>query len=398
MYLYIIFINSCMGINKFIIGCLILGLQGCRPKVTMDIPEINPLKITKSIDQIDKYVNRVEVINLSSPDSIVVTGITKLLLGKKGNFILMDGTRLYRFSNKGEFQRQYGNVGRGPGEYLKIYDISLNKDHTELWCLNHMNAIIKYDLTTGKYIETVSTHSPKLKIPNASALIPADDNGFYLYVPNPSDESNLKNPFYCLKRFDKKGKLVEEELLRMDFNINMNMIPFVTQNFDNTYLLKPQENENICYCISNHGLSKKVKIHFGNENIPPLFSFQNVQNPWLNLEKFMASDYFKLPFNIQETKKKLFLSAFGPYNRIYYFLVDKDIMQGINWNSGDKFETTPFFIVGSDEEFFYGVFDKYLDPSVNTENLDPMLAYLMTVQHLHLNEDDNPIIVKIKFE
>ncbi|WP_295942702.1 hypothetical protein [uncultured Alistipes sp.] len=201
-----------------------------------------------------------------------------------------------------------------------------------------------------------------------------------------------------MKRFDKKGKLVEEELLRMDFNINMNMIPFVTQNFDNTYLLKPQENENICYCISNHGLSKKVKIHFGNENIPPLFSFQNVQNPWLNLEKFMASDYFKLPFNIQETKKKLFLSAFGPYNRIYYFLVDKDIMQGINWNSGDKFETTPFFIVGSDEEFFYGVFDKYLDPSVNTENLDPMLAYLMTVQHLHLNEDDNPIIVKIKFE
>ena len=126
IYLYIIFINSCMGINKFIIGCLILGLQGCRSKVTMDIPEINPLKITKSIDQIDKYVNRVEVINLSSPDSIVVTGITKLLLDKKGNFILMDGTRLYRFSNKGEFQRQYGNVGRGPGEYLKIYDISVN--------------------------------------------------------------------------------------------------------------------------------------------------------------------------------------------------------------------------------------------------------------------------------
>lgn len=387
-----------MGVDKFIIVCLILGLQGCKPQITKDITEIDPLKITKSIARIDKYVNRVEAINLSSPDSIVVTGITKFLLDKEGNYILMDGTRLYKFSSEGEFQRQYGNVGRGPGEYLKIYDICLNADQTELWCLNHMNAVMKYDLATGEYIGTVSTRSAELKIPNASALIPADDNGFYLYVPNPGDESDLKTPFYCLKRFDNKGKLVEEELLRMDFNMNMNMIPFVTQNYDNTYLLRPQENENICYCISKRGLAGKMRIHFGNENIPPRFLFQNGLNPWLNLEKFMNADYYKNPFCIQETKRMLFFAAFGPGNRICYFLINKDTMQGINWNSGDKFETTPFFIMGSDEEFFYGVFDKYLDSSVDPENVDPMLAYLINVEHLHLGEDDNPMIVRIKFE
>lgn len=358
---------------------------------------INPLESTRSVTDIGKYIDRVEPIPLRSPDSIVVSGITKMLLDGKGDFILTDGARLYKFDRRGAYRLRYGNVGRGPGEYLKIFDICLNQKQTELWCLNYLNEVLKYDLESGKYLGIVSTHAQESNMPQAAALIPGPDDGFYLYTPNPGNAEDLENPFYRLKQFDRDGKLVGEQLLRTDFNIDFNMIPYVTQ-VGGAWLLRPQENENICYRVRDKEVSRHWKIHFGKDNVPPLYMFRNERNPWLNLEGYMTSDYYKNPFYLQETAQTVFFSAFGPENRIYYFLIDKDSTKGINWNSGDLAKTTPFFIAGSDRDAFYGIFDKYVDPAEAGTVSDPLLSYLMDANRLRLDAEMNPIIVKIRFK
>lgn len=388
-----------VGINYsvFIAAALLLG-GGCGRDVgPAELPKINPLRLTQRVSDFGGRIAHIEPIPLVTPDSVVVTGITKILTDQKGGFVVLDKAHVYAFDRRGNLSMRYGNMGRGPGEYLKISDICLGKNQTELWCLNHMNEVLAYDLATGRYLGSVSTHSKERHIPPASAVIPAQNDGFYLFIPNPNDAADRENPFYCLKEFDSVGQPVGESLLRSDFNIGFNMIPFVTQSRGNTYLLRPQENENICYSFSGAAPVEWLKIHFGADNIPPLFSFQSDRNPWLNLERFMNSDYYKSPFSILQTQSQLFLSAFGPKGEIAYFVIDWESKRGVNWMSGVGSPVSPFFILCSDEEAFYGVFDKYILPDNRSEIADPLLRCLVAERGLHLDEDGNPILVRIEF-
>lgn len=197
--------------------------------------------------------------------------------------------------------------------------------------------------------------------------------------------------------FNKYGNIKDKFIRRTDFNIDMAFLSYVSQSYDNTYFIRPQENENICYKIVNGKLSKFSKLFFGRYNIPSLYSFKDDKNPWENLEEVINSDYYKFPFHIQKTQKHLYFSAFGPNSIICNFLIDIDSGKGINWNSGTNI--TPLFILCSDKEYFYSLFDKYqFDIEDNLDEINPLLKYIIVEKKLKLKQDQNPVIVKFKFK
>lgn len=59
----------------------------------------------------------------------------------------------------------------------------------------------------------------------------------------------------------------------------------------------------------------------------------------------------------------------------------------------------PFFIIGSDSTYLYGIFDIYKDYTAQEiEALSPMLKYLIKNVKLQISETDNPIVVKLNFK
>ena len=55
---------------------------------------------------------------------------------------------------------------------------------------------------------------------------------------------DMDNDFNCLKEFNASGKLISEYVKRTDFNIEMSIVPTVSQQ-GKIYRLRPQENEHI---------------------------------------------------------------------------------------------------------------------------------------------------------
>ena len=80
------------------------------------------------------------------------------------------------------------------------------------------------------------------------------------------------------------------------------------------------------------------------------------------------------------------------------FLIDRETSSGINWVHEDENISRPFFILGSDENYLYGLFDSYTPyTSQEIEYLDPFWKYLIKNKEAKLDESDNPMVVKIKF-
>jgi hypothetical protein len=390
-----------MSLHKFTAVVIFMLLAGWNTKTkgSTDIPVVNPLTECKLVDNINEYIDRIEVIPFTSPDSIKIANITKVLVADTKDMILLSAAGIYKCDPQGRLTTQFGRKGRGAGEYLKIYDICLNNEQTELWCLTHLNEVMKYDLQSGRYIETIDTQSSQNGILTASGIAPATNNGFYLFVPNPEPASNIKDDFFCLHKFSANGELTDKSILRKDFNVDFSFIPFVTKSYNNVYLLRPQENENICYEIAGDYVRPLFEINFGKENIPPLYSFKNNSNPWENLGDLMTSNYYKIPFNIFTTQSHIAVSAFRPVSNIAHFIISSDGQGGIHRGNGINIPTSSLLIVGCDEEYFYILFDKYeLRAFDELYNVDPLLRYLVKDQNIYLSENENPKIIKVKFK
>lgn len=71
--------------------------------------------------------------------------------------LLSDGSRILEFNRKGKFIRKIGKTGKGPGEYLKIFNFDLNKD-TLYYTSSGTKAVTKYSLR-GEYLGSVNLKS-----------------------------------------------------------------------------------------------------------------------------------------------------------------------------------------------------------------------------------------------
>lgn len=147
-----------------IIAALIAGLYSCRTSNNEDkdfVYKINldDAKIVVTHD-ISDFCDSVETIVLDTSDSVLLASVNKLIPTKNRILILdrnirnRNGSTVAEFDMDGRFIRRYGNVGRGPGEYIGVSDFAVDEQRGRLYVLDHqIQRIITYDLNSGKYLE-----------------------------------------------------------------------------------------------------------------------------------------------------------------------------------------------------------------------------------------------------
>ena len=134
-----------------IILLLILLVASCRSngnkEETIVDETILPLDSTVEIDNLSQYIDSLEIIPIVNYAGVSLNLISKILV-TEDNFIVLAGGSAFSLTKDGKTVRQYGESGRGPGEYLSVFDICLDNSEGEVWCLCYSfpPKIQKYDL------------------------------------------------------------------------------------------------------------------------------------------------------------------------------------------------------------------------------------------------------------
>lgn len=373
----------------------ILIASSCHQKANEEeeICHVSVFESSSRVDDLASAISDASIIRLD--DSHIVANVLKCLTLPNGDFIILGSAGIFRYSAQGIFISEYGGIGRGPGEYMKIFDMCTTLDNKHLICLNEMNQVLVYELDGGKYIKTIETNAQQLGLPNGTGLMPGEDGSFFIYFPNPVELENPDTDFNCVVHFSSDGEKIEELMKWTDFNVDFSFVPFVTRS-NTAYLIRPQENENILYCIENGEFSQRIKIDFGEKNIPPRYAYSTGENPWMRLEDMLESDYYKHQFNHYLSGDNIYFSAFGPHSVPINCVYDLKAGKGIYWDS--SVSRGPLLAAGSDGEFVYFVFDKLGDLDPEEVAKDPLMKYIVQNMGLVLPESSNPALVKIRFK
>jgi len=176
-------LNRKVKIVKRVISILFIFL--CFVSIIKGQTDIN--NIPYNID-IKKNFKNIETVNLSrigkelsylpletSPQCLIQE-IDKILFSKSFIFVNDTRNRLLQFDKNGKFLRQIGSLGRGPEEYLFVYDFCLNEETNEIY-------IFSLDKMLVFSFEGIFKKTNKLSFRIADAII-LDKNRLMFHLPN----------------------------------------------------------------------------------------------------------------------------------------------------------------------------------------------------------------------
>lgn len=114
--------------------------------ITRDFNKKREFKLSEIADDIE-YVKLEK-----TTESLVGGGIPFWYITKEYVFVY-SSNRLLQFDRKGNYIKQIGKYGRGPGEFLSMRGLALNDSNNTLYVIsNFANKVIKYDIDTGEFL------------------------------------------------------------------------------------------------------------------------------------------------------------------------------------------------------------------------------------------------------
>ncbi len=145
---------------------------------------------------------RLEYIPLETDSRCLVHTIAVLHVSDSLIFVGDYYLGLYVFDRRGKFLRKNGSVGRGPGEYMRLYDFAVDHKNKEISVLSGRELFV-YDFD-GKFKRDVllgfPSHRLVLTEDNARALLPfsyaktTDRPVYSIYVLSRQKKTILKIP------------------------------------------------------------------------------------------------------------------------------------------------------------------------------------------------------------
>lgn len=143
----------------WVILFIFTGCQSSIDKETVDpiIDNIYFLDIISSIDnktnlKILDIASEVSYLPLETTEDNLIQEIQKVVFTE--NFIFVaDENGLYQFTDRGEFIRQIGSLGRGPGEHSAIMNFAVN-EKADIVIVQGTYSIVEYDLE-GNYVKNI---------------------------------------------------------------------------------------------------------------------------------------------------------------------------------------------------------------------------------------------------
>ena len=193
---------------KYLIISLAIIVLGCEKNSHEDIEIIDitmGLKAKNEAFRLSRIAERIEYIFLETKEECLINNIDKIMIDDDQVFIF-NKKQFFIFYTSGLFKRSIGNFGRGPGEYLRIMDFTINTDDNEIYIYDSdQKKVIVYDYEGNLIFE--------IKVEGYPTCITCYNNKFLYFSYVRPDF--VGNDNYGISVYTLKG-----ELLKKVFNRN----------------------------------------------------------------------------------------------------------------------------------------------------------------------------------
>lgn len=380
------------------LGVALLALCGCKEtssvkesegRIVVDItqPEKN-LKMSDLFSDI-KYVK------LETTSESLIQYINRVL-DLDGNLLVVDrdNQSLLLFGKDGRFIKKIAGQGKGPGEYLRMYDAAVDKEGKRLFVLDaYAQSILIYDFG-GKYIESkkFGFWAQELK------YIGDDKIALYVgYATNGYVKENARPTFFV---FDlKDGNVAPYQYVSNEIRPEELASPasaLATDANGRAYCFNDLTHE--IDVIDKEGLQRTLTLDFGEEDTERRMAFVKLLEEKNNdFQSFGAQRHVSV-FSMVGTDNYLLVSAVEPRNEdgqarllIAYSPENGKCIYGKKkWNEPLDYDidgSMPFLHISGDGDKLYGYVmpERLLSSESDSEILKQLKEGLL--------EDDNPILV-----
>ncbi len=142
------------------------------------------------------------IIPLETSEKALLGEVRKVMKSGDLLFVLDTNSSLKIFNTKGEFQRNIGRVGQGPGEYVMLTDFTLDDKHKRIY-INSLEKFLVYDFDGNFKKEVPFEEKGKYQV-----FTFCNDKLFYI-VPDVQYSDDVESAT-LVAIFDTKGKLVKQ--------------------------------------------------------------------------------------------------------------------------------------------------------------------------------------------
>lgn len=330
--------------------------------------------------------SKIEIIPLETNDTCLIGDIDKLIL-HDSLFYLLDTKQnsVSIFNQEGKFIQNIKRIGRGPGEYLYVYDFTINEyDHT-IELLDPFGKLIIFNLD--------GTHKESIRLPHP----PAAYHKFFLlnqdsilFFTNSNDIN--ENLLYAYSRSSNK---IIKEFYKDSHTDVMNRLPIFSWN-NIVYLTLPMENT--IFQIENLQTTPAYIWDFGKYNYK--YQIKDVPKDHKEKAKFyeaIGASYPMSYMHIRNLQNEQYLycslSHFFEYKHIFY---DKKTKTScVFMKTTENISLVPPYFMNN--EMMIGVeypnsetYKQLLEAKIIKPNDQNPISSVV--------EDSNPVLVKYTFK
>lgn len=362
----VLFVFSCCegNQNKSISGVLILSVN----------PEASEKIYTSSIIDSIVYCPLETVVSIGTIDKVEISDTLFFLLDNQSKII-------WCFSHTGRYQYCIDKRGKGPGEYLRIYDFNIDHVNKQILVLDRdQNKILYYDLN-GNFVKD-------LRIGVKARQFALLQDHILLYTSGTDVDMGKGKEFgYNLFLIDFDGKVKAKYCLYNEFTDNLWGIPVFTAN-DSKVMYHYAHNDTIYEYNNNGDVVRKVLFDFGKYRIP----IETINNEQLMSEYQNKTN--RASISIVLYSQQFMVITYSFERRVRFLLVNNTTEKIINGsfleNDMDYISfanPTPSKIIGNKLFFIKESID------LCQQKRDGQYIYKGIKQLSSLNEESNPVVV-----
>lgn len=338
--------------------------------VTFDVP----VKDAKNI-QLSTIAMRIDSVPLETLSDHLISRIIDIDHDQEAIYVA-DVNALYKFTKSGEFIKQIGKTGQGPGEYLNVTDIALDRKTNKIYIASAFSQkIICYD-TEGELVK-------ESKVSGLTALKTVDELIYGVFttygIPTAKKSKRLNNT-YLLKlsqnlapidtlliksvKVDKGTAALSAatgDQIISDVNGNLYVYHFeaMKEPFVRDTLFQIEDKKRTAALKLNFGIKNRIEEHIF---VKSILRFSNHLLVDFSLKQYAGMAIINLPANKSLVAKEFFkddLWNTGPVkllpwdlkNEEFYFVKDAyELEQKFDGVNAD--DNPLIFIVKLKKEFF----------------------------------------------
>lgn len=374
-----------MKIYIFIIIIFVFILFSCKNSKDSYYTKQNYETISIDIEKSKKTLtsemfDSIRYIILEDKEKSLIKNVNKIEIDNNNIYIMDSFNKLLCFDKNGNYLNNIGKIGQGPGEYIKIFDFTLDKNLNEILILDRTEKkIIHYNLN-GNF---KSQSNIKVMASQISIL----DNNFLLFSGGSDYYTNNKGTLsFNLFLQSLNGDIIKKEFPYKEKydNIVINKV-FDTNYHDLTTLFHYAIYDTI-YEITPEYIYPKYHIDFTKNKLP----LDKINKE--NFRSYLNKTQYASIIDVSHSKKYLYIN-YRQNGRVHFYLKrnnKQDLSVSFLENDLDK---TSFSLSKSDKIIDNKVFYvKYPEDILRSYQSDSVS--LKTPNGIKtITKDSNPVIV-----